>query len=239
MSKPLIALTPSHDTDTDDLAMRSTYLKAVAAAGGIPVVLPLEPAEEDLECLADTFDGFLFSGGPDIHPFLFHEEAHPACGLVAPLRDRLELSLLPRVMARKKPVLGICRGIQLLNIALGGDIYQDIPSQFVSDTPIAHRQSFAFRLPAHTVNVIPDSMLAGICGLTRLQVNSMHHQAVRNTAPGLTACAFSPDGLIEALEKPDYPYFLGVQWHPEHLCSQDPAAAAIFSSFVHACRRES
>ena len=136
MKKPLIGLTPSHNTDNNDIQMRPTYIKALTAAGAIPVVLPLTSSEDDLRQLVDTLDGFLFTGGPDVHPFLFGEETLDRCGSVSAERDQMELALLPLVMETGKPVLGICRGIQLLNIGLGGTIWQDIPSQVKSDFPL-------------------------------------------------------------------------------------------------------
>lgn len=237
MKKKLIGLTPSHNTTNDDISMRPTYLRAIAAAGAIPVVLPLEADEEELRQLVDCLDGFLFAGGPDVHPFLFGEQTQAFCGEVSPARDHMELTLLPLVMAAGKPILGICRGIQVINISLGGTIYQDIPSQWNkdSDFPIAHSQVFSYTLPAHRVDVTAGTRLAHIAQDTVLQVNSMHHQAVKDVAPGLIVCGHGPDGLIEAVEKPDYPYLLGVQWHPEYLREKDAAAMRIFQSFVDAC----
>lgn len=127
--------------------------------------------------------------------------------------------------------MGICRGIQLLNVALGGDIYQDIPSQFPQDFPIAHTQPFDYVIPSHKVEVVPGTLLARLTGGETLQVNSMHHQACRKIAPGLIACGHASGGLTEAIEKPDYPFFLGVQWHPEYLWEQDPAMRQLFEAF--------
>lgn len=232
--KPLIALTPYYNKENETY-MRPGYLKAIRAAGGIPVTLPLELSEEDLIQIADSFDAFVFTGGPDVHPFYFGEETHARSGNVCLKRDVMELALLPLVMERQKPVLGICRGIQVLNIGLGGDIYQDLGSQFGEEFPIAHSQPFAYDIPSHKVTVTPGTLLADIAGgLTTLNVNSMHHQAVRTPAPGLTASGFAAGQLIEALEKPDYPFFLGVQWHPEYLWEQDNTAAKLFSAFVNA-----
>ena len=238
MKKPVIGLTPAHDTDTGDLAMRSTYLKALSAADVIPVVLPLTLSPDGCEQMAETLDGFVFTGGPDPHPFLFGEETHRACGNVSSVRDTLELALLAAVLKTGKPVLGICRGIQIINVGLGGTIYQDILSQYSPNCggPIAHRQPFAFHLPSHKVEVTAKSRLARICGCTALAVNSMHHQAVRDLAPSLSACAKAADGLIEGVEMGGHPWFLAVQWHPEHLWEQDEAAARLFQSFGDACR---
>ena len=232
--KPLIALTPYFNIERDEPYMRPAYLKAIRAAGGIPMILPLDLEEEDLQQIVDTFDGFLFTGGPDIHPFYFGEETQAHCGNVCLRRDRMEILLLKLVMKTGKPVFGICRGIQLLNVALGGDIYQDIPSQFPQDFPIAHVQPFDYAIPSHKVEVQPGTLLEQLTGCNTLNVNSMHHQACRKLAPGLVACGHASGDLIEAVEKPDYPFFLGVQWHPEYLWEQDPAIRQIFEAFVKA-----
>lgn len=249
MNKPLIGLTPSHDTQTDDISMRPTYLNAVKAAGGIPVVLPLEADQQDLQQLVRTLDGFLFTGGPDPHPFLFGEETHACCGNVSVKRDSLELALLPLVMKAQKPVLGICRGIQIINVGLGGTIYQDISSQFRpacssfgcpadNSMPLAHKQPFHYTVPSHTVTIVPGTRMAAVCQKSIIQVNSMHHQAVKDLAPGCIITGTAPDGLIEAMEMPSYPFLIGVQWHPEYLWNQDPAAADLFRHFIQVCCRE-
>ncbi len=235
MSRPFIGLTPSHDIHTNDISMRNTYLGAIKGAGGAPVVLPLELEEPDLKQLVSMLDGFLFTGGPDVHPFLFGEETHIHCGEVSDKRDSLELTLLRLVMEAKKPILGICRGIQLINIGLGGTIYQDLPSQFPQAFPIAHKQPFPYATPSHSVSIVPGTRLASICQSSSIKVNSMHHQAVKDLAAGCIVSGTGPDGLIEAIEMPDYPFLVGVQWHPEYLWGQDPSAASLFSHFVKAC----
>lgn len=233
--KPLIALTPCHNTEKDEPYMRPAYLKAIRAAGGTPVILPLDLDEAELQRFAAMFDAFLFTGGPDLHPFSFGEDTQRHCGNVSPKRDRLELALLKQVIQAKKPLLGICRGIQLINIGLGGDIYQDIPSQFKEDFPIAHIQPFAYEIPSHTVTVVPETLLSRISGTGKIHVNSMHHQAIRRLAPCLAATGHAPHGLTECVEMPGYPtFFLGVQWHPEYLWEEDIAAKNIFAEFIKA-----
>lgn len=231
--KPVIAITPYFNIERDEPYMRPGFIKAIRAAGGIPVILPLDQGEEELTQIADTFDGFVFAGGPDVHAFYFGEETHARCGNVCLRRDQMELALLKLVMERKKPVLGICRGAQILNIGLGGDIYQDIPSQFASDFPLAHSQPFSYAIPSHTVRIQPGTLLSRLAnGALEIKVNSMHHQAVRRTAPGLVASGVASDGLTECVEKSDYPYFIGVQWHPEYLWEQDVCANALFTELV-------
>ena len=239
MKKPLIGLTPGHDADTQNTVMRPTYLKALEASGAIPLVLPLKASPDDYRQLAENLDGFVFTGGPDPHPFLFMEETHSCCGNVSRPRDTMEIALLSQVLNARKPVLGICRGIQIINVALGGSIYQDIPSQYShihpEAFPLAHRQPYDYHIPSHFVDLEPSSRLAGICGALRLQVNSMHHQAVKEPAGGLRVCATASDGLIEGLEMPDYPWLVAVQWHPEYLWEQDSAARRLFADFTAAC----
>lgn len=236
MRKPLIGLTPAHDMESGDVKARPTYMRALKAAGAIPVVMPLDASEEDLKQLSQDLDGFLFTGGPDVHPFLFGEETQAHCGNVSPARDQMEISLLPMIMELQKPILGICRGIQVLNIALGGNIWQDIPSQVTRDFPLAHSQPFSYDMPCHTVALTDGSLLARISEGSSIEVNSMHHQAVKDLAPGLIASAYSTDYLIEALEMPDYPFFIGVQWHPEYLWEKNKEAFRLFQTFVKACK---
>ena len=149
----------------------------------------------------------------------------------------MELNLLSLAISVRKPILGICRGIQLINIGLGGTIYQDIKSQYQVAAPIAHDQPFYYDIPCHTVNVTVGTMLSRITGLLEggsIQVNSMHHQAVRDVAPSLVASARSSDQLVEAVEMPDYPFFIGVQWHPEYLWEKNEAASRLFAAFAKA-----
>lgn len=240
LSRPVIGLTPSHNTENDDLSLRPTYIRALRAAGALPIVLPLEVSHEEIGQLADLCHGFLFTGGPDPHPFLWGEEVHEKCGTISQKRDQLELALLSEAMCRKKPILGICRGAQLLNIGLGGDIYQDIKSQYSSEFPIAHIQPAAYSIPTHHVSVTEASLLFRLSGgLRELAVNSCHHQAIRKLAPGLIAGAFAPDGITEEIEMPDYPFLIGVQWHPEYLWKNDETSARLFAAFVQACRKRS
>lgn len=237
MKKPIIGLTPYHDVKSNDTIMRPTYPAAIKAAGGIAVTLPLEVSEEDLAQIVDTMDGFIFTGGQDIHPFLYGEGTYIKCGEIDEKRDAMELALLPLVMKARKPILGICRGIQTLNVGLGGTLYQDVPGQFSREYTLLHQQSFPYYTQTHTVNIMPDTKMAEICGESVIRVNSMHHQAVKDPAPGCIVCGVATDGLIEAIEMPGYPYLVGVQWHPEHLWSHDQAAANLFRSFVEATGR--
>lgn len=236
MNKPIIGLTPSHNTDNDDLSMRPSYIRALEAAGAIPLILPLEITNDDLYQLSMLCQGFLFTGGPDPHPFLWGEEIHKNCGSISVKRDHLELTLLSIAMEQKKPLLGICRGAQVINIGLGGDIYQDISSQHPSEFPIAHKQPLYYTSPSHHVTVNPGTILADLAAATKIAVNSSHHQAIRKLAPGLIAGGIAPDGIIEEIEIPGYPFLVGVQWHPEYLWETDDTARNLFLRFVNACK---
>ncbi len=238
MKRPVIGITASHDTEHDKLFINSVYLRAIRNAGGIPMIFPMEVTEDDLRDLVTLTDGVLFTGGDDIHPFLYGEETDAKCGNVSQPRDSMEMALVPLVMEFGKPIFGICRGIQILNTAMGGTLYQDIPSQFKSELSIAHRQPFAYKVPSHTVDITPGTLLSRILGEEHasIAVNSMHHQAIKDVAPGLEVCGYAPDKMIEAVYAPDYPFLLGVQWHPEHLTTSQLDAAKLFAAFVDACR---
>lgn len=236
MKKPVIGITPIHNLENGDIAQRPTYFNAIAAAGAIPLLLPLKGTKEDWAQLVSLCDGFLFSGGPDISPLLYGENTRMHCGNASPARDTMELALFDAAFQAKKPILGICRGIQLINVALGGNLYQDIPSQAERTLPVAHSQPGSFQRPSHYVTVKEGTKLAEILkNHLRLEVNSMHHQAILNPAEGLVINAQADDGIIEGVELPDYPFLLGVQWHPEYLFADDENAAALFSAFVAAC----
>jgi len=209
------------------------YLEPLEAAGALPVLLPnaadAARAEEYLELL----DGLILTGGDDPHPRVFGEAPHPRIEKVDERRDRFEIALVRAAHAQGRPVLGICRGIQLMNIALGGDIYQDVASQ--TDSTVCHSQRTVGDATWHDVEVKPGTLLARLAGEGRRAVNSFHHQACRRPGAGLVVSATTVgDGLIEALEDPDHPFFLGVQWHPE---LGDAPDLGLFEVFVAAGRR--
>ncbi|MBQ3304433.1 MAG: gamma-glutamyl-gamma-aminobutyrate hydrolase family protein [Clostridia bacterium] len=231
--KPLIGLIPLVDAGRDSLWMLPGYMEGVASAGGLPVMLPLTDDEADLNRLCGLCDGFLLTGGQDVSPALYGQASIPECGETCPRRDAMEAGVLRRAMALDKPVLGICRGIQFINAALGGTLWQDLPSQHPSGT--CHRQSVPYDAPSHDVAVLPDTPLAALLKRDALGVNSYHHQAVRELAPGLQPMALSPDGLVEALWHPDQRFLWAVQWHPEFAWKVSPEARAIFRAFVEAC----
>ncbi len=208
--------------------MNPSYLDAVWSAGGLPVFVAYSDEGARLDEYAAAFDGFLFAGGVDLDPKYYGEEiSHDKVEICAE-RDAFELSLFERVIKTGKPIFGICRGIQLLNVALGGSLYQHIDG---------HSQSAKRSERTQRVSVILGTPLASIVGeLPYLDVNTFHHQAVKEIAPPLCAAAHAEDGICECIYLPGHRFFLAVQWHPELFHSLDPAAAALFGAFVGACR---
>ena len=231
--KPTIGLIPLVDEGRESLWMLSGYMDGVAAAGGLPVMLPPTADEAALDQLFGMCDGFLLTGGHDVSPEFYGQPRLPVCAATSPQRDGMEAALLRRAMEADKPVLGICRGLQFINAALGGTLWQDLPSQRPSE--IVHRQRPPYDVPAHAVTLLPDAPLSRLLGAEALRVNSCHHQAVRDLAEVLKPMALSPDGLVEALWHPEKRFLWAVQWHPEFAWRVDPAAREIFRAFVGAC----
>jgi putative glutamine amidotransferase len=237
---PLIGVTISITVgkDPERAYVSSAYLLAVQEAGGAPVPLPPQLDGSALDEISSRLDALLLTGGGDINSVAFGEPLHPTCYDVAPSRDRLETTLVRRCLAEGKPILAICRGIQLLNVALGGSLYQDVASD--PGTAITHDQDGPRDRLAHPVKVVSGSFLARVLEDDSLEVNSMHHQAVKALGKGLVAVAHAPDQIIEGVEMEDAGprrFVLGVQWHPEELTQKDPTARALFAAFVSASRK--
>lgn len=215
------------------------YVQAVEAAGGIPLIIALSEDDAVLDRLYGLCAGLLFAGGGDVDPRHFGEVPHPNLGVIEPLRDVVELKLLRRALAEQKPVLGICRGVQMLNVAMGGTLYQDIPAEL----PAAADHYASRNLPdrAHTAHAIalePGSWLAERLGAEAIEVNTFHHQALKDIAPGLRVIARAPDGVVEAVEGTGAGFALGVQCHPEELWDAgEPRWARMFQGFVAEARR--
>ena len=228
-ANPLIGITPLVDIERESYWMLPGYMQAVSAAGGTPVMLPLTDDAGTLEQLTDLCDGMLFSGGHDVSPALYGARPIPQCGTVSPERDAMESKLLQLALERDKPVLGVCRGLQFMNAALGGTLYQDIK-------PFEHVPHNDHWAKVHTVTVRRGTLLSRLLGQDTVLVNSQHHQAADRIAPELEIATLSEDGIVEALEKPDAHFCLGVQWHPEWLSDADPAQQGLFGAFVEACK---
>jgi putative glutamine amidotransferase len=216
--------------------VNSTYLQAVQQAGGVPVALPPQLSPASMRRLTDDLDGLLLTGGGDVDPALFDEAPHATLYDVAPSRDTLETAVLHLALERGRPVLAVCRGLQVLNVALGGSLYQDVGAD--PGTQIPHSQKEPRDQPTHKVTVTPGSRLAETLGADELEVNSMHHQAIRRLGRGLTAVAWAPDQLVEGAELDDPARFvLGVQWHPEELVGHSEPARRLFAALVAAARK--
>ncbi len=232
--KPAIGLIPLWDDEKQSLWMLPGYADALAQAGALPVTLPLTSSEEDLRQIATSIDGLLLTGGHDVSPRYYGEAPLPQCGTPCPARDQMELALIPLMLQQHKSILGICRGIQMLNVALGGTLYQDLNVQHPSAVP--HRMQPPYDRAIHQVRILPGTKLQSILGLTEMGVNSYHHQAVHQLAPSLQASALSPDGLVEAVEHPTERFVLAVQWHPEFRYKTDAPSQLLFRAFVTACQ---
>lgn len=236
-NSPLIGVSGSIEHDESKQMILRDYMTALLAAGGIPLLLSLDMEQEHLEALLPRLDGVMLAGGYDVAPGLYHTLPQAGLGQVDPLRDGFELRLTRACHSRGMPLLGVCRGIQIMNVALGGTLYQDLPSQYSQETQrelILHSQREPGKYPSHLVRLGRKSRLFEILGEESLSVNSFHHQAVREPAPGFQVCAQAPDGVIEAVEDEAHPFFVGVQWHPERLYRSDPPSLALFTALIQA-----
>lgn len=238
-TQPIIGLTAYRKVETGTsaaplFALPPSYVEAVAMAGGIPVLIPPGLSEEALRALLLRLDGLLLPGGGDIAGEHYRSQYPEFIFNIDPDRDRVELFLAREAVEHGKPLLAICRGHQMLNVALGGSLYEDV----LELMPGAIKHDFFTLYPrnhqAHAVTLEPGSRLAAIIGQPVACVNSLHHQGIRDLAPGLVAAAHSPDGLIEGVEASGHPFALGVQWHPENLIHDDPAMLGLFRGLVEA-----
>ena len=243
--QPLILISPSTQTEGAEfgdlsLSLSERYTEAILPAGGLPFIMPPTPSRQHIAELVRRCDGVLLTGGDDIQPGLYAKDIDPKLAAtvdrVDPSRDMWELELINETFAQRKPLLGICRGHQLLNIALGGTLLIDIPSQLPS--AVNHRQFDKKAEPVHDVTLTPGSLLAALVGKPAIGVNSTHHQGIGTLAKPLVATATTSDGLVEAVELKDpaqLPFLLAVQFHPERLFDRYKPFAAVFKIFTKAC----
>ena len=231
--KPLIGLTPIVDAGRDSLWMLPGYMQGLEAVGGIGMMLPLTDDAAMLKDSVDRVDGLLLTGGNDVAPVLYGETKETFCGENDPRRDRMEARLIELALQADKPVFGICRGLQILNVVLGGTLYQDLKTQ--TGTEITHSMDKPYDRTVHEVNILPDTPLAALYGPGSLAGNSRHHQGIKGLAPALHAQAVASDGLVEAVYLPEYRFVQAVQWHPEHRW-QAAESQSLLRSFVDACR---
>jgi putative glutamine amidotransferase len=235
---PLIGVSTSITVGTspERAYVNSTYLNAIQQAGGVPLPLPPQLSSRSWKRLAAGLDGLLLTGGGDIDPALFGEAPQPTLYDVAPIRDTFEANAARWALEHRLPLLCICRGVQVLNVALGGSLYQDVGTD--PGTTLPHSQKEPRDQPTHKVRIAPGSRLAEVVGADEVEVNSMHHQALKSLGRGLAAVAWAPDQLVEGVEMPEQPGFvLGVQWHPEELIGHSEAARRLFAALVTHARR--
>jgi putative glutamine amidotransferase len=244
---PIIGITATLKEDMDAVAERPLgrfvradldYVEGVEGGGGVPVVLPPTGDERSAEAVIHSLDGLLLSGGSDLDPGYYGEEAVPELGVTLPERDAFEIALVGMALRRGMPVFGICRGMQVLNVALGGTLYQDLPSQWERDV-LKHRQDTPKWQPTHEVSVEDGSYIAEVMDRELVKVNSYHHQGIKDLAEGLVVTGRSSDGVIEAVEAGDISerWLLGVQWHAEAMRGAGPQQESLFEAHVSAAER--
>jgi putative glutamine amidotransferase len=218
--------------------MGQRYVETLRSVGAIPWVIPLLPHDPDtMREIFDRLDGVFLTGGVDVDPARYGEVKHPLCGTTDPDRDAIEMMLLEHAMDNHRPVLAVCRGLQILNVVCGGTLYQDVSAQVPAALkhdhfPTPAQPSRAYL--AHDITVTPNTRLGELLGDSVVPVNSMHHQAIKDLGRGLRASAFAPDGIIEGIEGTNGQFLVAVQWHPEELAESQPGMRRLFTSFVEA-----
>ena len=235
-AKTVIGVIPLYDDEKESIWMLPGYMDGISEAGGIPVILPLKMNEEDFEKIDSFCDGYLFTGGHDIHPRIYGEENRGKCGVFNGERDKIEGMIFKRAYEQDKPVLGICRGLQMINALMGGTLYQDIPEELSTSTK--HHMKPPYDREAHKAKVVKNSSLYSLSGNETISVNSYHHQAIKKLADGLEVMAVSEDGIIEAFEDKSRKFLWAFQWHPEFLYKTDECSRKIFKTFIEACKRK-
>lgn len=236
MSKPIIGITCLVNWQDERQQQNETYIQAVLKAGGVPVLLPAVNSTAVIMEQAELVDGLIVSGGPDMDPKYFGEQPVPELGGVSPLMDASESVLIRRILELNKPLLGICRGEQVLNVVAGGTLYQDLRRALPE--VLKHVQDQPRWFPSHSARIVAGTKLAKILQAEELPVNSFHHQAVARVAPGFVATAYAPDGVIEAIESQNHRFVIGVQWHPEGMWNQTNNYDALFAALIQAAQEQ-
>lgn len=241
-NRPLIAVTTRkiHFTHADRpyprYGVAISYVQAIEAAGGTPLLIPMSQNFDVLANLLAIADGLLLTGGQDVDPTYYNEEPNRKIGQIDPLRDKTEMFLAKEALKRDMPLFGVCRGEQVLNVAAGGSLWQDIDSQRGQET-LQHFQNLSEEFPSHSIKVEEGTWLAKITGEATVRVNSYHHQAVKDLAPGFKIAARAPDGVVEAIESTRHTFVNGVQWHPELTFSELDFNLGLFRALVEASGR--
>ena len=226
---PLIGMLGAVDNEKN-ASLIYNYVKAIEKSGGLPLLLPFVEGDGAIDEFVFRCDGFLFTGGVDIDPCRYGEEKKPTCGDIQPNRDTLEFKVFKKAFESGKPILGICRGAQLVNVALGGTLYQDLPTEIESD--ILHRQKEGILDYSHKIKVVKGTPLYALMGEERIKGNSFHHQAIKKLGEGLRVMANADDGVVEAVWYEGDRYLRAYQWHPERLYEADDFNKRIFDDFI-------
>jgi putative glutamine amidotransferase len=237
MPKPLIGITTTrllNPSSHPAFGVNVAYTEAISIAGGLPVLIPLNLSNDELDGLLYRLDGILFTGGYDIDPHKYGGHSHPSVERIDKSRDEVEMHLIQSLIKSDKSFLGICRGLQVINVAMGGSLYEHIPDQAPGDI-IHDNHHLPRNFLAHKVTIKTKNHLSEIIASSEVLVNSLHHQGVRNLANALLPAAYAPDGLIEAFELPGHPFGLAVQWHPEELLEHE-VMLRLFQAFIRSCQ---
>lgn len=232
--RPIIGVVPLWDDEKESIWMIPGYLNAIRESGGVPIILPLIATSEDITQLCSLCSGFLFTGGQDVDPKLYNQDPDPKCGQPNIERDTLERIIFDYATAVDKPILGICRGIQLINVLCGGTLYQDLPSQWGSG--VNHQMTPPYDRVQHHITILENTPLSEILDERTLGVNSYHHQSICDLAPSLLPMAISEDGIIEAIYMPDRSFIIALQWHPELNYHCDSSSRKIVERFIEVAR---
>lgn len=234
--KPVIGITAGYDFEKSASLLRDDYYEAVIQCGAVPVLIPVTEVKSVWVEYLDICDGLILSGGPDVDASYFGQHNMPYAKEISPVRDSMEIFLARQAITVDKPMLGICRGIQVINIAAGGSIFQDIYAENNSDTKLMqHFQQAPRWFQIHNINIVKETCIYKVFGREELKVNSFHHQAVDTVAPDFTVNAYAEDGVIEAISHESKKFIAGVQWHPENLWRKDKTHLKLFERLVSVC----
>lgn len=233
--KAVIGIMPLYDTGKESYWMLPGYMKALEEQGAVPLMLPLTEEAEELDYFLETCDGFLMTGGPDVDPAVYGEKKSKHCKETVPIRDAMDKYILVHGVEKNKAMLGICRGMQIMNAVFGGTLYQDLPTEIPEN--IGHRMEAPYDREAHCVKVEEGSPLAEALGVPECSVNSCHHQAVKKLAEPFRIMAQAPDGIVEAIYMPDKKFVWGVQWHPEFSYLKSGESRKILRAFLEEAKR--
>ncbi len=235
--RPVIAVTPAYDSEKGISCINTGYCDGIMEAGGVPILMPLTVDHHVIDIIIKKCDGLMVTGGPDLDARLYGEQNYQFNGEISPLRDEMEIYAIRTAFEGGKPILGICRGIQVINVTFGGTLYQDIYAQSNRKDMIKHSQSAPRWYPTHEIIIEKGSKVWSAFGSEKAAVNSFHHQAVKDVAPGFKVSSRAPDGIIESIEHETDRFVVGVQWHPEHMWKNDGIYLELFRMFVDSCKQ--